>query len=445
MESLPNRESSLIKWIRPRLYLMYVPLLGLFMLNTVLQRVNNYPRNHILWSDTEGYYMYLPAIFIIKDVHQVPAGSVLPQPNEKGEHVIKYTCGVAMMELPFFIAAKWYCQLKGCDRKDYFSLHYVRAIAIGGFLYGMIGLVFLAAALRRKFSEAATFWTILSVFLGTNLFYYTMRSPAMSHVYSFFLFAFTIWYLPRFYKRQTVWHYLLLGFVTGLTVLIRPTNAVLLLFIFLYEVYTKTDLRERFSLMLQAWGKVIVAGLAAFVVFIPQLWYWYEMTGSVLRYSYVNESFKYWLQPKIAAVLFDVQNGLFLYSPMALLMVVGIILGIRRKDYQGPTLGIIFIIVTYLFASWWAWWFGGAFGHRCYVEFYALFAIPLAGLYQQILDQRSILLKIVMFLVTAFLMFYGVKMSMLHSYLPGPWDGADWRWNWEKIEWVWSYLFRPMK
>ena len=48
------------------------------------------------------------------------------------------------------------------------------------------------------------------------------------------------------------------------------------------------------------------------------------MTGHWLYYSYTEEGFKYWNEPKIAAVLFDVQNGLFLYSPLVLLMMAGL-------------------------------------------------------------------------------------------------------------------------
>ena len=312
--------------------------------------------------------MYLPAILIIRDVHKVPSGSVWPQLNEKGEHVIKYTCGVAMMELPFFLIAKWYCQIKGCDWTDYFNIHYVRAMAISGYFYGVLGLFFLAAALRRRFSEPVTFWTILSVFLGTNLFHYMTRSMAMSHAYSFCLFAFIIWLTPMLYRKPTNLKVIPMGLAVGLSILIRPTNAVILLFLLLYDVYRIPDLQLRIQFYLSQLRKVLVAAVAAIFVFIPQLLYWYEMTGSIVTYSYENEGFIYWLKPKIAAVLFDTQNGLFLYSPMALLMVIGIIPGLKSKQYQSPALAIIFCLITYIFASWWAWWFRGAFGHRSYVD-----------------------------------------------------------------------------
>ncbi len=427
-----------------RFYWLCYLLLFLLCLNVILNAVDQHPRNYVIWSDAEGYYMYLPAVFIIKDVHKVPSGSILPQLNEKGEHVIKYTCGVAMMELPFFLTAKWYCQLKGYDWKDYFNMNYVRAMAISGYFYGFLGLVFLAAALRRRFSETMTFWTIISVFLGTNLFHYMTRSMSMAHAYSFCLFAFIVWFTPRLYRNPVYGNAIIIGLVVGLSTLIRPTNAIIVVFILCYDVYRLSDLLERKRFYLSQLKKIMATVIAAVIVLIPQLMYWDEMTGKIFRYSYENESFIYWMKPKIAAVLFDVQNGLFLYSPMALLMVLGIIIGLKSKQYQSPSLAIIFCVITYVFASWWAWWFGGAFGHRCYVEFYALFAIALAGVYDQVSKQRSCLLKIGTFCITGFLMFYSVKMSLLHGYLPGPWDGADWRWNMEKILWVWSYLFKPI-
>ena len=428
--------------MKERAYIVYVPILFLCWLNTVLVAVNHNPRSYVIWSDSEGYYMYLPAIFILKDVHKIPSGSVLPQMNDKGEYVIKYTCGVAMMELPFFLVAKWYYQVSGKDWKDYFNLHYMRAMALSGYFYGFLGLFFLAAALRRTFSEIVVAWTILSVFLGTNLFHYLIRAMTMSHAYSFCLFAIIAWLLPLIYQKPTFGKALFLGIITGLCILIRPTNCLILLFILLYDIYTMSALRLRLMFLKEHFIKIVVASIAAALVFIPQCIYWYEMTGNFIQYSYANESFTFWQRPKISAVLLDTQNGLFIYSPMAFLMCVGLLIGIEKQRYQGLSLSLIFCISTYLFASWWAWWFGGAFGHRCYVDFYALLAIPLAGFYSRTLQLRSSLLKVIVILVSIFLMYYGVKMSFLHSRLPGPWDGADWRWNLEKIFWVWSYLFK---
>ncbi|HJW29640.1 MAG TPA: hypothetical protein VJ508_10440 [Saprospiraceae bacterium] len=73
----------------------------LLTLPVMYNRINHNPRC-VLWSDAEGYYKYLPAIFLLKDVHKMDAGSIWPTYNTQGEFVDKYTCGVAYFELPFF-------------------------------------------------------------------------------------------------------------------------------------------------------------------------------------------------------------------------------------------------------------------------------------------------------------------------------------------------------
>lgn len=174
----------------------------------------------------------------------------------------------------------------------------------------------------------------------------------------------------------------------------------------------------------------------------PQLLYWKEMTGHWIYYSYADEGFKYWNKPKIMAVLFDVQNGLFLYSPLVLLMLVGVFYGLKIKKYHSPAMLLIFVMATYIFASWWAWWFGGAFGHRSYVEYYAILAIPLAGLIDKIFSLKNKYIRLSFQSLLIILMIYSVRLSYLYTSIGGPWDGADWRWNWEKYQWIMSYFFK---
>lgn len=155
--------------------------------------------------------------------------------------------------------------------------------------------------------------------------------------------------------------------------------------------------------------------------------YWYEMTGEWIHYSYTGEHFAYWNRPKIAAVLFDSQNGLFPYSPMVLLMVAAIFPAIRVRKYQAFSITVIFVLSTYVFASWWAWWFGGAFGHRSYIELYALLALPFAGMIAAVFRNRFVILRVGFILLLILLMAYSVRMSYLYAHLPGPWDGPEWR------------------
>lgn len=395
----------------------------------------------VIWSDAEGYYAYNPTWFILGDVHKMPAESAPHIKTPNGENLNKYTCGVALLQLPFFWATRIFCLIADQQPNEIFSMHYGRSTAVAGYTFGFLGLFLLDRALRRKFSGRVAVLTVLSVFLGTNLHYYMTAEPGMSHAYSFFLFAFVVWWLPRVYQETvSLRNVAILAAALGLIVLIRPTSILILLFVLGFETDSWAQVGQR----LKWWfgqPKVLAVGLCAAVLsWLPQMWYWYQVTGRPFIYSYTNEAFIYWKRPKIGAVLFDTQNGLFLYSPLALLMVIPLFIFTRDTRACSRILIPIFGVATYLFASWWAWWFGGAFGHRCYVEFYALLAWPLAVLIESALKWKLVP-RILFFMLLAFLWYYGLKLSYLYSELPRPWDGADWRWNFEKIVEIWRHLF----
>jgi hypothetical protein len=428
------------QWIGRFLKEYYLTVLFVLMIPVMLARIDYNPRS-VIWSDAEGYYQYLPALFIIKDVHKLPPGSVWPQYNEHGEYVDKYTCGIAIFEFPFFIAVYGFSYLAGIDTADYYNPLYCRSMALSGLFFAFLGLRILRKALLKIYSHSISAWVVISVFFGTNLFYYATKEMSVSHVYSFSLFCHLLYFLPAYLKNPSRNNSLLLGGILGWIVLIRPTNILLAVMLLLYDVYSMPELKTRINFYISHYRSLLWMFLASFIFFIPQLLYWKEMTGHWLYYSYTEEGFIYWNKPKITAVLFDVQNGLFLYSPLVLLMVAGIMLGLRKRSFHAPAILLIFSIATYIFASWWAWWFGGAFGHRCYVEYYALLAFPLAGLYQHIRLNWKKVFRVSFYSLVILLMIFSVRLSYLYTSLGGPWDGKDWRWAWEKYGWVLSNFF----
>ena len=396
----------------------------------------------VIWSDAEGYYKYLPGLFILKDFHKLDAGSVWPYYNKEGEYIDKYSCGIAYFEFPFFVIGHLINHFNNqSNASDYYNSNYAYSIAAGGVFYSTLGLLFLFLTLNRDFNKKISILTIICVFFGTNLFHYTTKEMGISHVYSFFLFSFLLYFTPKFLKNPDFFRSLIMGICLGSIVLIRPTNIIFTLILFGLNVYTWIDLKTRFLFFVKNIYSIIIIVASIVATMFPQFLYWHEMTGNWIYYSYENEGFKYWANPKIFAVLFDTQNGLLLYSPMVLLMLIGTFYGIYLKKYSGPIIIIIFSLITYTFASWWAWWFGGAFGHRCYVEYYSILAIPFAGLLFEIYGSKSKLLKQITSLLLILFTVYSVRMSYLYTSIGGPWDGPDWRWNFEKMKWILSHFF----
>ena len=101
-----------------------------------------------------------------------------------------------------------------------------------------------------------------------------------------------------------------------------------------------------------------------------------------------------------------------------------------RTNFWGTT--IVFVIITYLFASWWAWWFGGAFGHRCYIDYLPIFAFPLAVTMENIIGAKSNYIKIPLFVVITLLCYYSVAMATMYFMRQQIWDGPAWQWNYDK-------------
>jgi hypothetical protein len=167
--------------------------------------------------------------------------------------------------------------------------------------------------------------------------------------------------------------------------------------------------------------------------------YWKAVLGKWLVYSYEGEGFIYWRNPKILAVLVDTQNGFLLYAPVVLLMFVGFIAA--RKDTRTNFIGVslAFIIATYFFASWWAWWFGAAYGHRCYIEYLPLFAFPMAVAIERMVSTKSILLLVPAMVAMVLVCYYSVQMSFLTD-KQGIWEGEIWRWNYKE----WKLLIKKI-
>jgi hypothetical protein len=121
--------------------------------------------------------------------------------------------------------------------------------------------------------------------------------------------------------------------------------------------------------------------LIMFLFWVPQLFYWKYITGQWVFYSYTGYGFSHWKSPYIGSVLFSIQNGFFVYSPIMLFAVLGLGLGLKKKIHSSPGVSLILLISIYLFASWEAWWFGGAYGHRAFIDLFPFLSLgSLAGI-----------------------------------------------------------------
>ncbi len=352
-------------------------------------------------TDARGYYAYLPAVFIYNDLEfefyeELEGSESTPyydknfvtdyRQNTNNGTVNKYYCGTAIAEAPFFLIAHGYQLLTG-GATDGYAKPYMIAISLAAVVYLFIGLIFLNKVLKHfRLTNRIRALVLILLTFGTNLFYYCCVEPGMSHIYSFALISIFCYLLIRFRDVPSIANATKIGVIYGLIVLIRPSNALILLSapIFLGGI-------KEFGNLLVKPKLILPGALVALLVCSVQLIFYYQATGNLFVYSYGGESFEF-TEPHIIDFLFSYKKGWFVYTPLALISILGTIVWLKHdRTIALYYLGFI-LLVIYVLSSWWNWWYGGSFSSRVMVDYLIFCAIPLGLLLTHVRKSRWVFL-----------------------------------------------------
>ena len=114
-------------------------------------------------------------------------------------------------------------------------------------------------------------------------------------------------------------------------------------------------------------------------------------------------------------MLFDTQKGLFIYAPVLLFMFYGLIAARKERRVSFIATALLFAVITYIFASWDAWWFGGAYGHRCYIEYFPVFAFPMAVTFDRIINAKKPFVKYSFLVLTLLCIYYNIALINIYK------------------------------
>ena len=351
------------------------------------------PPKETIKADGQGYYDYLPAIFIYHDFPQKgidPSFQISDRIKGLGMYIDygdtkinKYPCGTAFLMAPFFFTAHITTLLVNADPSGY-SQGYHLAILFSALFYLLAGLYFLRRILELyQIPTSTIFFVQLLAAFGTSLTNYTYYDPSFSHVYSFFAINAFLFFTKAYFIHKKNKDFLLAAVFLALVVIIRQLNGIVLLFVpFISGSFPA--LRLAITDTLKKPKPLFLSILLFSGILFIQLVLWYIETGSFFIYSYQGEGFNF-AHPAFFKVLFSYRKGFFVYAPLLLLSLLWLIPAILKKHYflVASWLGF-FILFTYIISSWWVWGFGASFGHRAFVDFYIIFLIPLALLIHQL-------------------------------------------------------------
>lgn len=349
---------------------------------------------NIIRSDGRGYYAYLPALFVFNDPtyasseraeqtdREYRPGNFYLSTDREGTVYNKYFPGVALMQAPFFGVGHLCAKLTGGKANGY-SFWYQFWFFAGAMCYMLAGLYFFVGMLKRMFPMhfPKYAWIIPLIYASSPLLFYLTETPGFSHLYSFFLFAlFGNLLLGLIHEPVTARRMFLFGVVYGVIILVRPTNATVILAIPLLTASWKGT--KEFVQKITASRKKFFVGFLGFLLImflLPATWKW--ETGNWILWSYSGEGFNF-LSPRILEVLFSFRIGLFIHHPVYILIAVSVVFLYRQDRFKAVSWLLYFLVNTWIISAWWCWDYESSFGVRPFVEHTVFLSLPffMAGI-----------------------------------------------------------------
>lgn len=340
-------------------------------------------------GDGVMYYVYVRSLLKDGDIdfaneyahYNLSWRGDLSMPTKTGHRRSIFSIGPAVLWTPFFLLGEGAARLEAAlgadtDLSGYGPCHR-NAVALGGLLYGFLGLVLVHALLLRHFRAGTALAATLLLWGTTFLHWYMVQQPTMSHSLSTFGAALSLWLWDRGRADRSVRGFLWLGLVLGLTMCVRWQNGLLLLLPGL-ELAGRLRRAPRDAARLLAPAAAL--GCGALLGAAPQLWSWkvlYDMW--VLPYPPHGADFVRLDHPWVLETLFSSRHGLLSWTPSLWAGCLGFGLLLRRRPALAWPLLPILALMTYVNFCSGDWWAGGSFSNRRFDSLLPVFGLGFAA------------------------------------------------------------------
>lgn len=305
--------------------------------------------------------------------------------------------GCAILWSPFFAAADVYAHTTNKYPADGFSFPYILMICFASSLYGFLGFLFQYCIARRTFGAWPSFWAVLTLWFGAHAVFYMYVTPPMSHATSIFTTSLFLFCWLKIREKESIGSWIILGLLGGLAALVRWQDAVFLLI----PLLDKKPIRNK-----------IAFAIAAFVIFLPQLWVWEILNGELNPYSTGNLKGKFfWYGKYFLPVLFSSYHGLLLWTPVIGLSLVGFWYLLKAEKLYWLLL-LVFAVQFYLVICADTWQGGAGFGLRYLISCTAIFTLGLAAVFSR-WSPKLVPIVAVFFIVWNLFMVIQVSTGML--------------------------------
>jgi len=352
---------------------------------------------NFMGGDARDYYSSLVSLFITHDFTSQQASEWYHLKTATGT-INVHPVGVALLLLPFFAAGYGTAALLKYPMDGY-SLPFQIAVATAALVYAAIGLYYIKKLFQMLgVRELISALIILLIYFGTNLLNYTISEAGMSHVYSFAFIAAFLYHSAQFVKGEKNPDLFLSAVLFGLILLVRPNNVFVVLTVFLW-FDNAAQCKAFFSRLVKRTTFYVAVVIASSIFFLQPLT-WYLQSGSFIQNTYKRDGF-YWLSPQIKEMLFGFDGGFFVYTPLCLLFLFGLIAVYNRSRFAFVSAVLFFAVLFYFFASYWAYTYFDGLGIRVLVDYYALFAVLGGLLFETLAEKKLVFSAVILVAITA--------------------------------------------
>jgi hypothetical protein len=296
-----------------------------------------------------------------------------------------FSIGPAILWFPFLLTADAVVRVDhlfgGHVAENGFSFPYIVAMSLGTAMYGFLA-VFLSFRLAKKYlPERWAFLGTLGIWFASSLPVYMYFNPSWSHAHSAFMGTLFFWYWDRTRGARTWTQWIALGAISGLMLDVYYVNGVLLTVPLIESLagYWRSvrarQIQDTFRLFLQN----CVFAATVFVVFLPTLAAKKIIYGDYLNLGYHERWFL--TSPALLKVAFSSEHGLFSWTPIVFLAVIGLIFLQKRDRMLSLCCVASFGLYLYAIGCYEDWAGISSFGSRFFVSLTPVFILGLAGFF----------------------------------------------------------------
>jgi hypothetical protein len=292
----------------------------------------------------------------------------------------QWSVGPSLLWLPSFVQAHLVVRVLrelGWDvPADGYSWPYRLACALATAAYAFLGLFLAYRAAARLTSPTPALLATAALWLASSLPVYVYFLPFYSHALASFGVSVFLWYwlTGRPFGRPRQW--MVWGLLGGLVWQLEPLAGLVLVAAVVEWLASLRSVGAPRST-----ASAAAFGAAALLAAVPQLVIKWIIHGSALRTGTLNRYF--WDAPRLLDVGFAAEHGLFLWTPVLLLSVIGLALLCRREPVAGCGLLAAFASTYYVVACYEAWHGISSFGNRFFVCLTPAFIVGAAVALQE--------------------------------------------------------------